>query len=126
MLGVVFISGLCVMLRVWTFNNLGQQISHRLRYDLFLHLINKDIPFFEINKTGDLLSRISADTTIVQDALSTNLSMLTWTTGFVIASIFILGIISWKLTLYTFSGIIPLLLFAFVYGKCIKKLTKVQ
>jgi hypothetical protein len=35
----------------------------RLRYDIFYFMINKDVEFYDETKTGDILSRISGDTT---------------------------------------------------------------
>ena len=61
MIVIIFVSSLFVWLRGSLFNTISARISKHLCYDLFLHLVNKDVAFFDQNKTGDLLSRISND-----------------------------------------------------------------
>ena len=74
---IIVISSLGVWLRAATFNTISEKIAQNLRYDLFMHIITKDVGFFDANKTGDILSRMSSDIQIVQNGLGTNVSMLT-------------------------------------------------
>ena len=91
-----------------------------------MHLITKDVGFFDANKTGDILSRIAADIQVVQSGLGTNISMFTRSFVFVVVTIIILVYISWQLTLVTLGGIIPIILFAIVFAINVRKLTKEQ
>lgn len=61
MLGIITGSGLFVFLRAYQFNTISERIAMHLRYDLVVHLIKKDITFYDKNKTGDILSRMSSD-----------------------------------------------------------------
>ena len=124
MLVLVLVSGICVFIRGATFNTLSEKIAQYLRYDLFFFLINKDISFFDENKTGEILSRISSDTSVVQDGLSTNFSMFFRSLIFNVLSIIILCFISWKLTLVTLSSIIPISLVGIAYAKITRELSK--
>jgi ATP-binding cassette, subfamily B (MDR/TAP), member 10 len=74
------------------------------------------VGFFDKHKTGDILSRISSDTAVVQDGLGTNISMFTRSAVFIIISVAILNIISYKLTLITIGGILPVCLFSIYYA----------
>lgn len=65
MLGVVIISSIGVFYRAVIFNTMSESIARNLKYDLFRHLVTKDIGFFDKNKTGDILSRMSSDIAIV-------------------------------------------------------------
>lgn len=124
MMAIVVFSAFCMLPRVYIFQTIGQRISWWLRYDLFLHLINKDVGFFDGQKVGNLLSRIASDTMIIQDALSTNIGMLCAALVFIIATIVVLGLISWRLTIVTFAGILPVCVFAICWGGCIRRLAK--
>jgi len=42
-----------------------------LRQDLFEEIVNKDVEFFDSRKTGDLISRLQADTAQIENAIST-------------------------------------------------------
>ena len=48
----------------------------RLTSNLFSQIINQKMTFFDFSKTGELLGRLLADTAILQNALSVNISML--------------------------------------------------
>lgn len=65
MLCIVAFSAVCVGTRGATFNTMSQKIAQQIRYDFFFSIINKDIPFFDEVKTGDILSRMTSDTTVI-------------------------------------------------------------
>lgn len=92
---------------------------------MFTSIANKDISFFDENKTGDLVSRLSSDCETVQDGLSTNISMFVRGVVSIIVSISLLFWISWLLTVALVGSLIPLLLFGVWYGKKIKAISKV-
>jgi len=124
MLVMVIFSGICVWIRGTMFNTISERIAKQLRYDLFYFLINKDVAFFDEMKTGDILSRISSDTQVVKDGLSTNISMFVRTMVFIIATLIVLCLISWRLTLVTVCGVLPISLTAVFYGRAVRKLSE--
>nr|XP_020492035.1 ATP-binding cassette sub-family B member 9 [Labrus bergylta] len=94
------------------------------RWEYDLHLMRQEIAFFDENHTGDIISRLSADTTQVSDLISVNVNIFLRSTikgaGFFI---FMFGM-SWKLTLVTVMGFPFIALISKLYGKYYKKLTK--
>ena len=76
MIPIIIGSAIFTWVRGTTFNTMGEKIARDIRYDLFYFTINKDVSFFDDNKTGAILSRISADTSIIQEGLGMNISML--------------------------------------------------
>lgn len=121
MLIFVLFSAASVWIRGQTFNTISERIAYQLRYDLFYFLINKDVRFFDEMKTGDILSRISSDTAVVQNALGTNISMFLRSVIQALLTIVVLLIISWKLTLVTIAGVLPVVIIGLVCGRFIKK-----
>ncbi|KAK4382717.1 ABC transporter B family member 25, partial [Sesamum angolense] len=65
---------ICTALRAWLFSSASERVVARLRKDLFSHLIHQEIAFFDVTRTGELLSRLSEDTQIIKNAATTNLS----------------------------------------------------
>lgn len=124
MMIVVIVSALCVWYRAYCFNSMSERIAKLIKYDFVSSLINKDITFFDSQKTGEILSRIANDTQVIQDGLSTNISMFFRTMIFIIATIIILAVISWKLTLVTLGGILPVVVIGKFYGDRIKIISK--
>ena len=121
MLIAVVFSALCIWVRAATFTIISEKIALQLRFDLFYFLINKDISFFDEMKTGDILSRMSSDTAVVQDGLSTNISIFVRSSIFIIATLVVLAYLSWKLTLVTIVAVLPISFFAVYYGRVMKE-----
>ncbi|XP_072957238.1 ABC transporter B family member 25 [Typha angustifolia] len=71
---IVVTGSICTALRAWLFNSASERVVARLRKDLFGHLINQEIAFYDVTRTGELLSRLSEDTQIIKNAATTNLS----------------------------------------------------
>jgi ATP-binding cassette subfamily B protein len=72
-----------------------------------------------------LVSRLGSDIAVVQEGMTTNISMLIRSVIFVIASMVIVFIISWELTLVMIASIIPVMVFSVSYGNMMKKTQKI-
>lgn len=102
----------------------GERIVARLRKQVFDAIMRQDIAFFDKNKTGELINRLSSDSAVIQSSLSVNISMGLRFSATVIGGIIILFVVSWRLTLVMLS-ILPVVIgAAMVYGKVIKALSK--
>eukprot|EP00347_Sterkiella_histriomuscorum_P001240 403372791 len=121
---IIFVSSIAVFYRGMYYNVISERIAQNLRYDLYHALINKDVEFFDSKKTGDLLSRIGSDTAVIQEGLSTNVSMFLRSFIFIIVSFIFLFIISWQLTLAMIGSILPVILFSVLYGRYMKTAQK--
>jgi ABC-type multidrug transport system fused ATPase/permease subunit len=108
------------------FNILGQRVVNSLRSNLFSTLIQKPIAFFDSNRSGDLVSRLSADTLLIQDAISIKLSVFVRYTFQVIVGIAMMLSISVKLTATILLILPPLIFSSVVLGKKLKQLSKEQ
>jgi ATP-binding cassette subfamily B protein len=61
-------------LRYSFFTNAGERIVSRLRHDLFASLVAQEVAFFDEHKTGELTSRLTADTQVLQHAVSNSIA----------------------------------------------------
>ncbi|AWP06471.1 putative ATP-binding cassette sub-family B member 9 [Scophthalmus maximus] len=117
-------SSLAMGVRGGVFNLTFARLNLRLRSRLFRTLMRQEIAFFDENHTGDVISRLSSDTTQVSDLISQNVNIFLRSTikgfGFFI---FMFGM-SWKLTLVTIMGFPFIALVSKLYGEYYKKLTK--
>ncbi|XP_038700102.1 ABC transporter B family member 27 [Tripterygium wilfordii] len=105
---IVVVGSLCTALRAWLFSSASEMVVARLRKNLFSHLISQEIAFFDVTRTGELLSRLSEDTQIIKNAATTNLSeaLRNVTTAFI--GIGFMFSSSWKLTLLALA-VVPLI-----------------
>jgi ABC-type multidrug transport system fused ATPase/permease subunit len=75
MLAVVAVQSVAIALRMHLFTVAGERIVARLRTRLFGHLLAQEIGFFDSRRTGELASRLAADTTVLQATVTVNASM---------------------------------------------------
>ena len=96
---------------------MGEKIAREIRYDLFYFTINKDVTFFDENKTGAILSRISTDTSVIQEGLGMNISMLMRNLIQLLCAIGLMMMLSPELTGILFASLLPVIfLIAYIMG----------
>ncbi|MGF6525869.1 ABC transporter transmembrane domain-containing protein [Variovorax sp. PvP013] len=67
--------GLFSAARFYTVSWLGERITANLRNAVYSHVLRQSPAFFETTQTGEVLSRLTADTTLVQTVVGSSLSM---------------------------------------------------
>lgn len=123
-MGVFIIQAITSSLRFYYFTLAGEKTVKRLRLKLFSQIISQEMPFFDFSKTGELLGRLSADTVVLQNALSVNISMLIRSLFQTIGGLILLFVTSTKLTLFILIIIPPIALLVAVFGKKVKAISK--
>ena len=118
------VASVMLFFRGFIFNASGERVVARLRIRLFKAILSQEIAFFDQKKTGELLSRLSNDTSKLQDAATSSVSIFIRQSITIVISVIMLFATSWQLT----SGIIfavPLLVFvATTYGRYVKGIAK--
>jgi ABC transporter fused permease/ATP-binding protein len=102
----------------------GERIVSRLRRDAYAKLLEQEIAFFDEHKTGDLTSRLASDTTVLQNAVSVNLSMTLRNFAAATGGVAMLFVTSWRLTLLMLAVVPAVALGAVVYGRRVRKLSR--
>ncbi|KAG8501694.1 hypothetical protein CXB51_003878 [Gossypium anomalum] len=105
---IVVIGSVSTALRSWLFSSASERVVARLRRDLFSHLIHQEIAFFDVTRTGELLSRLSEDTQIIKNAATTNLSEALRNLTTASIGVAFMFSSSWKLTLLSLA-IVPVI-----------------
>jgi len=120
---IVVVGSLCTALRAWLFSSASERVVARLRKDLFSHLIHQEIAFFDVTRTGELLSRLSEDTQIIKNAATTNLSeaLRNLTTAFI--GIGFMFSSSWKLTLLALAVVLVISVAVRKFGRYLRELS---
>ena len=67
--------GIFAALRFYFVTWLGERVVADLRSDIYRRVVRMDPTFFEITRTGEVLSRLTTDTKLVQGIAGVNLSM---------------------------------------------------
>ncbi len=122
LLVVALIQAVAIGLRALLFSTAGERIVARLRATLFERLLEQEVAFFDERRTGELTSRLGSDTTVIQSAVSTNISMGLRFVASVVGGIAFLFYSSPRLTLLMLSVVPPVALGAFAYGRRVQLL----
>ncbi|CAF0729488.1 unnamed protein product [Brachionus calyciflorus] len=103
------------------------RLNIRLRKLVYKSLIEQDIGFFDKVKTGDMLSRLTSDTTTMSDLISQNLNGFLWNLVKTIGTLAFILKLSWQLSLTCFIGAPLVFAVGKIYGEYYRKLSiKVQ
>jgi putative ABC transport system ATP-binding protein len=111
--------GRIIILRI-----VGERVVARLRSNLFRRTFIQNAEFFDANRVGDLISRLSSDTIIVGKSITQNLSdglrsLVSGAAGFGL-----MAYVSLKLTGILCLLFPPVAIGAFFYGRAIRNLSR--
>ncbi|KAL8868794.1 MAG: hypothetical protein Q9174_004750, partial [Haloplaca sp. 1 TL-2023] len=122
--GVLAVGAMANYGRIIILRIVGERIVTRLRSQLFRRTFVQNAEFFDANRVGDLISRLSSDTIIVGKSITQNLSdgLRSLVSGG--AGIGLMAFVSLKLTSILTLMFPPVALGAFFYGKMIRNLSR--
>ena len=121
---IMVTTSFCLFFRGFIFNGAGERVVARLRIKLFRAILRQEIAFFDTNKTGELLSRLSSDTSRLQNAATSDVSMFLRNCLAIVISFVMMVITSYKLTLVMLLCVPLLVAFAVTYGRFVRKISK--
>ncbi len=94
---------------------LGERVVADLRNRLYAHLVGLDQAFFERSRSGELVSRLSADTELLRSVIGSTMSVALRSVVTVLGSVVMLVVTSPKLAIWAMVGI-PLFVLPLVLG----------
>ena len=122
--GVAVALGLASAARFYMVSWLGERVTADLRNAVYSHVLKQSPEFFETTQTGEVLSRLSADTTLVQTVVGSSLSM-----GLrnLVMGVGALGILVWTnpYVMFQVLGVLVLIVLPSVwFGRRVRKLSR--
>jgi ATP-binding cassette, subfamily B, bacterial len=103
---------------------IGERVVADLREAVYARVIRLDPAFFEVTKTGEVLSRLTTDTTLIQSLAGAGLSILLRSAVSFVGSLVLLLLTSWKLALIIFALIPTALLPMLFFGRKVRRLSR--
>ena len=122
---VIVMQGFFSFGRIWFFTQVSEFTVRDIRQALYAKFVTLPIPFFEKNRVGAITSRITSDVANIQDTFSLTLAELFRQVVTLIASTVLIMVTSVKLSLFMLATFPVLVLLAFVFGKKIRKQSKI-
>ncbi len=129
-IGVLIIVGLILLMAIGTFVRfylvswLGERVSADMRKAVFGHIVNLHPSYFEANRSGEIMSRLTTDTTLIQNIIGSSLSMAMRSTLTLIGGVALLLITNLKLSLIVLSCVPLILLPILIFGRRVRALSR--
>ncbi|GAB3265278.1 ABC transporter ATP-binding protein/permease [Chitinimonas naiadis] len=99
LLGLIAVLSIATYGRFYTVSWLGERITADLRRKVFDHLLTLPPSFFESGRTGEVISRLTNDTTQIETVIGSSASMAIRNVLLLLGGLIMLAITSLKLTL---------------------------
>jgi ATP-binding cassette, subfamily B, bacterial len=110
--------------RFYLVNWLGERVVSDVRTDVFRHLSTLGPAFFEKNHSGEMMSRLTADTTLIKSASGSSISQAVRNAIMLVGALAMMFYTSQRLSLMVL-GIIPLIVLPLMgYGKVVRRLSR--
>jgi len=107
-------------LRYYLVSWLGERVVADIRTAVYDRVIHMDPTFFETTRTGEVLSRLTADTTLVQSVAGVSLSIALRTSVSLVGGLIMLALTSVQLTIYIMMGIPIVIVPMIIVGRRIR------
>jgi ABC-type multidrug transport system fused ATPase/permease subunit len=111
-------------LRISIYVRVTEDMTLGLRKDLFRSVTGQSLNFFGQNRTGEIISRFSADIAQIQDTFTTNIAMFIRQILIMIGGLILIFTTSTHLAFYMLLSIPPIIVIALFFGKFIRKVSK--
>ena len=121
---VAVLLALATAARFYFVSLLGERVIADLRRTLYGHLLSLDQAFFERTRTGELLSRLSADTELLRSVVASSMSVALRSGITVLGSALMLAVTSPRLALFALLGIPLVILPMVVSGRRVRGVAK--
>jgi ATP-binding cassette, subfamily B, bacterial len=124
LLGVGFILALASAARFYCVNWLGERVVADIRADIFRHLTGLSPAFYETAHSGEVMSRLTADTTQIKAAASTTISQALRNLVILVGAVAMMIVTSPKLSLLVLIAIPIIVLPLVAYGRAVRSLSR--
>ncbi|GAB4376915.1 MAG: hydrophobic compound transporter HcuC [Kiloniellaceae bacterium] len=122
--GVVGLLALAIYARFYLVSWIGERVVADIRRRVFDHILKLSPAYFELTRTGEVLSRLTTDTTLLQTVVGSSVSIAIRNFLLLIGGTVLLVVTSPKLTLLVFLVVPLVLLPILTYGRRVRRLSR--
>ena len=123
MIGIALALGVASAIRFYFFSRFGERLAADLRGDVYARLMSLSPAYFSKLKTGEAVSRLTADVTLIETFFGSTFSMAVRSTVTSVGALILMFITSWKLTAILFVLAPVLILPILGMGSRVRKLS---
>jgi ATP-binding cassette subfamily B protein len=123
-LAATVVFSLFAAMRYYLVTWLGERVVADIRNAVYTRIIHMDPAFFEVTRTGEVLSRLTTDTTLVQSISGSGLSIALRSLLSLVGGLVMLVLTSPQMAVYTLVGIVIVVLPVVIVGRFLRKLSR--
>jgi len=124
LLAVAFVLAIASGARFYLVSWLGERVVGTLRRDLFAHVVRLGPAWFEIKRSGDVMSRISSDAQLIEQVIGSSASVALRNTLMCIGGIAMLVITNPKLALWVLAAVPVVVAPIIIFGRKVRRLSR--
>ncbi len=124
MFGVIVLLAVATYLRFYNVSWLGERVTADIRRRVFDHLLSLPPAWFEAGRTGEVISRLTSDTTQIENVVGSSLSIALRNVLLLTGGLVMLFTTSIKLTLLTLAGVPLVVTPIVVFGRKVRRLAR--
>ena len=124
MIAVVAVLALASASRFYLVMTIGERIVADLRRDVFAHLMSLSPAFFDSARSGELISRLTADTTQIKSAVGASVSVALRNVLMFVGAIMMMVITSPRLSGFVLLAIPLIVLPLVAFGRWVRRLSR--
>ncbi|MGE7596007.1 ABC transporter ATP-binding protein [Peribacillus frigoritolerans] len=124
LVSAIIVQALASGFSIYLLNRIGQSVVAGIRDQLWKKLLVLPVSYFDDHASGETVSRMTNDTTVVKGLISEHLSNFVTGIISIVGSMIVLFVLDWKMTLLMFTAIPLSVLILMPLGKKMHKISK--
>jgi ATP-binding cassette subfamily B protein len=124
LLGAAALLGVFSATRFYFVTWIGERVVADIRKGVFNHVLSLTPAFFEVTRTGEVLSRLTADTTLIQTVVGSSASIAMRNFVMLIGGGALLFVTSVKLTMLVLAAVLLVMLPLILFGRWVRTLSR--
>jgi ATP-binding cassette subfamily B protein len=122
--GVAAVLGVATAARFYMVSWLGERVTADIRSAVYRHVVHQSPEFFETTQTGEVLSRLTTDTTLIQAVVGTSISLALRNTLLFVGGLAMLFVTSARLTAIILALLVAVIVPIVLFGRRVRKLSR--
>ena len=124
LLVVIVVMAIATYTRFYFVSWIGERVTADIRRAVFGHLLDLSPGFFEVTRTGEVISRLTNDTSLLEVVIGSSASFALRNTLIMLGSLIMLIVTSPKLTALVVLGVPLVIAPILLYGRRVRKLSR--
>ena len=124
LIGVAAVLGIATAIRFYFVTWLGERVIADIRQAVYNHVLAMTPSFFEVTRTGEVLSRLTADTTLIQTVIGSSASIAMRNLVMLVGGLTLLVVTSVKLSAMVLGAVVFVMVPLILFGRWVRTLSR--